>query len=60
MSSIPKGCPGPDCRPERKNAGLLHAASFYQKGVTWNQLAKAQFPDALTDAHGQFTKPASW
>ncbi len=52
----PQRLSGPGCR----RAGLQQAASFYQNGVTWNQLLNAQFPGALTDAHGSFTKPASW
>jgi uncharacterized LabA/DUF88 family protein len=30
----PQRLSGPDSRPERKSAGLQHAASFYQNGVT--------------------------
>jgi hypothetical protein len=56
----PQRLSGPNARPPRKNAGLQHAASFYQNGVSWAQLAAAQFPDTLTDAKGQFHKPPSW
>lgn len=56
----PQRLSGPNCRPPRKNAGLQHAASFYQNGVTWAQLLAAQFPPTLTDAHGSFHKPATW
>ena len=56
----PQRLSGPNCRPPRKNAGLQHAAKFYQNGVTWKQLEDAQFPDKLTDAVGEFHKPATW
>lgn len=56
----PQRLSGPDCRPERKNAGLRDAAAFYQNGVTWNQLQRAQFPNPLTDSHGIFSKPTTW
>lgn len=56
----PQRLTGPGCRPARSSAGLQHAASFYQNGVSWNQLLNAQFPATLTDSHGTFTKPAGW
>jgi uncharacterized LabA/DUF88 family protein len=56
----PQRLSGPNCRPERKSAGLQHAALFYKKGVSWAQLQASQFPPTMTDAHGTFTKPASW
>ena len=56
----PQRLSGPDCRPPRKNAGLQHAASFYQNGVTWAQLLAAQFPNPMTDATGTFHKPPTW
>ena len=56
----PQRLSGPNCRPVRQSAGLQHAASFYQNGVSWSQLINAQFPASLTDSHGTFTKPASW
>jgi hypothetical protein len=56
----PQRLSGPNCRPVRRSAGLQQAASFYQNGVTWNQLASAQFPALLTDVHGSFNKPVSW
>jgi hypothetical protein len=56
----PQRLSGPNAPTPRKNAGLQHAASFYQNGVTWNQLVAAQFPDTLTDAKGTFHKPPSW
>jgi len=56
----PQRLSGPGCRPPRKSGGLQHAASFYQNGVTWSQLDKAQFPGTLTDSKSTFTKPPSW
>jgi hypothetical protein len=56
----PQRLSGPTRRPERKSAGLQHASTFYQKGLTWAQLQSAQFPNPMMDAHGTFTKPASW
>lgn len=56
----PQRLSGPNCRPPRKNAGLQHAASFYQNGVTWAQLLAAQFPNPMTDANGVFHKPPTW
>lgn len=41
----PQRLSGPD-RPEvRPCAELRSAASFYQNGITWSQLQRAQFPD---------------
>ena len=56
----PQRLSGPNCRPPRKNAGLQHAASFYQNGVTWAQLQAAQFPPTMTDVTGAFHKPPTW
>ena len=56
----PQRLSGPGHRPPRKSAGLQKAAAFYQNGVTWNQILKAQFPNPLTDSHGTFHKPTSW
>ena len=56
----PQRLSGPNCRPPRKNAGLQHAASFYQNGVTWAQLQAAQFPNPMTDATGTLHKPLTW
>jgi hypothetical protein len=56
----PQRLSGPNCRPPRKNAGLQHAASFYQNGVTWAQLLAAQFPNPMTDATGTFHRPTTW
>ena len=56
----PQRLSGPACRPVRQSAGLQQAASFYQNGVTWNQLQNSQLPSPLTDSHGTFSKPASW
>ncbi|HZM02103.1 MAG TPA: NYN domain-containing protein [Candidatus Saccharimonadales bacterium] len=56
----PQRLSGPNCRPPRKNAGLQHAASFYQNGVTWAQLQAAQFPPTMTDVTAAFHKPPTW
>jgi len=56
----PQRLSGPNSRPPRKNAGLQHAASFYQNGVTWAQLQAAQFPPTMTDVTGAFHKPPTW
>jgi uncharacterized LabA/DUF88 family protein len=56
----PQRLSGPNCRAPRKNAGLQHAASFYQNGVTWAQLQAAQFPPTMTDVTGVFHKPPTW
>ena len=56
----PQRLSGPNSRPPRKNAGLQHAASFHQNGVTWAQLQNAQFPSPLIDANGTFHKPQTW
>ena len=56
----PQRLSGPNCRPVRHSAGLQQAASFYQNGVSWNQLLTAQFPVSLTDKHGVFSKPVGW
>ncbi len=41
---------GPARRPPRPCAELRAAASFYQNGVTWSQLQRAQFADVATRA----------
>lgn len=56
----PQRLSGPNCRPVRQSAGLQNAASFYQNGVSWNQLANAQLPPSLADSHGTFMKPLTW
>ena len=56
----PQRLSGPHCRPPRRSAGLRKAAAFYQNGVTWSQLLKAQFANPLTDPHGTFHKPPNW
>lgn len=56
----PQRLSGPNCRPPRKNAGLQHAATFYQNGVTWAQLLGAQFPNTMMDSVGTFHKPGTW
>ncbi len=56
----PQRLSGPDKRPERKSAGLLHAASFYKKGLTWGQLANSQFPNHIEDGTGTIHRPATW
>ena len=56
----PQRLSGPDCRKERKSAGLRNAASFYKKGMTWGQLEKSQFPDQLQNGHGIIHQPAQW
>jgi len=56
----PQRLSGPEHRPPRRSAGLQKAAAFYQNGVTWNQLHKAQFSNPLIDAHGTFHKPTTW
>jgi len=56
----PQRLSGPNCRPERKSAGLQQAATFYKKGITWAQLQGAQFPSPMTDANGTFHKPPTW
>ncbi len=56
----PQRISGPDKRPERKSAGMKSAASFYKTGLTWSQLANAQFPERIENAHGTIHRPASW
>jgi hypothetical protein len=56
----PQRLSGPDCRHERKSAGLKHAASFYKKGLTWGQLEKSRFPDVIEDKHGKIYRPDQW
>ena len=42
------------CKPLRDHA------TFYRQSIRAGVLAASQFPPILTDAHGTFTKPASW
>lgn len=52
----PLGILNPQKRPCRM---LIAEASFYKK-IRPAVLAASQFPAQLTDAHGTFSKPASW
>ncbi len=56
----PQRLSGPDHREPRKNAGLREAATFYRNGLSWAQLEGSQFPGALADTNGAFTKPPDW
>jgi len=49
--------------PDRNNppSGKLRSvASSYMPRINNSVLAKAQFPETMTDTRGSFTKPASW
>ncbi|MDQ3197954.1 MAG: NYN domain-containing protein [Verrucomicrobiota bacterium] len=50
------GILNPRQRPSRE---LLPLANFY-KPIRASVLAACQFPDSLTDSHGEFHKPPSW
>ncbi len=52
----PVGVLNPQQRPCRV---LQEHATFYRH-IRRSALAKSQFPPALVDAHGTFTKPANW
>jgi uncharacterized LabA/DUF88 family protein len=56
----PQRVSGPASRPIRNSSGLRQAASFYQNGVTWSQLARAQLPQFLSDSAGSIHRPAEW
>ncbi len=56
----PQRVSGPDSKPIRNSAGLRQAASFYQNGVTWNQLVRAQLPVVFYDSAGPIHRPAEW
>jgi hypothetical protein len=56
----PQRISGPASRPIRNSAGLRQAASFYQNGVTWNQLVRAQLPLVLSDSAGPIHRPPEW
>lgn len=56
----PQRLSGPNAKPERKSAGLNHAASFYKKGLRWGQLEKSQFPESIRDPNGLIHQPRSW
>ena len=56
----PQRISGPASRPIRNSAGLRQAASFYQNGVTWNQLVRAQLSSVLSDSAGPIHRPAEW
>ena len=43
----------------RKHPSLKRAATFVKR-INQTQIAAAQFPNALNDATGPFTKPADW
>jgi hypothetical protein len=48
-----------DPSERRSSAELKNVATFY-KPIRGGVIAASQFPNPLTDARGQFTKPPSW
>lgn len=46
--------------PSARANKTLHAASTFYKHIRAGALASSQFPDALTDSKGRFSKPARW
>ncbi len=44
---------------QHPSVDLRKVANFF-KGIRANTLARCQFPQTLTDAHGSFSKPATW
>jgi uncharacterized LabA/DUF88 family protein len=56
----PQRVSGPDSRKIRNSGGLRQAASFYQNGVTWSQLVRAQLPVVLFDGAGAIHRPSEW
>ncbi|MBP7275756.1 MAG: NYN domain-containing protein [Kiritimatiellae bacterium] len=57
---LPQRLSNPPQRTRRRSARLQQVASFFRDGIRTGVLAASQFPSTLTDAHGTFTKPASW
>lgn len=46
--------------PHRNPSRMLLRHATFVKSIRKGVLAASQFPAALHDEHGQFTKPASW
>jgi uncharacterized LabA/DUF88 family protein len=56
----PQRISGPGSRSVRNSGGLRRAASFYQNGVSWSQLERAQFPAMIYDVAGIIHRPPEW
>ncbi len=50
----------PDIDPNTTTPRDLFSAATYVKRLWRSHLRQSQFPDNLTDARGNITKPASW
>lgn len=46
--------------PHKVRSSAMRPVTDFYKPITAEVLAKCQFPDTMTDAHGTFTKPAGW
>jgi NYN domain len=57
---LPQLLSGSNTKNRRRSAKLQAVASFYREGIREGVLKASQFPDAMTDKHGQFGKPAAW
>jgi hypothetical protein len=44
----------------RRSAKLQQVATFFRGEIREGVLKASQFPDTMTDKHGQFRKPAGW
>lgn len=56
----PQRLSGPNLRRLRGSSQLKQVSSHYRGGLTWSQLAKAQFPAELSDGQGIFRVPVEW
>ena len=46
--------------PQQRPCRVLQKHATFYRHIRRSALAKSQFPPTLIDAHGTFTKPASW
>ena len=46
--------------PQKHPSFELSKCASFLKQIRAGVLARSQFPNQLTDAHGTFTKPAAW
>lgn len=46
--------------PSRRRSFELYRAASWYRPLRRGPLSASLFPDTLSDAHGDFTKPASW
>ena len=46
--------------PHTQRSNAMKPVTDFYKPISADVLAKCQFPNVMTDAHGTFTKPVGW